>query len=117
MMVEARFPNVNVAQLAQQSLNRSASWQPTGKGSVYGRIFDPALAATNFSWNGALATLQIAHQFFTWTVSGERASCGLKAGMGRRGVWKGKKQTTGGIQSTHNSLPHPRSNRFPHAPA
>lgn len=33
----------------------------------YGEIHDPALSGFNFSWNGALATLQVAHQFYTWT--------------------------------------------------
>ena len=75
MMVEARFPNVDVAQLPQEALSRG-SWQPTGKGSVYGRVVDPALANANFSWNGALATLQVAHQFFTWTVSARRQARG-----------------------------------------
>ena len=35
--------------------------------SRYGVIVDPALASFDFSWNGALATLNVAHQFFTWT--------------------------------------------------
>ena len=32
-----------------------------------GHIADPALGSSPFSWDGALATLQVAHQFFTWT--------------------------------------------------
>ena len=66
MMVEARWPNLNVSNLWNQSLSH-ASWAPTGAGSKYGQILDPALRQFNFSWDGALATLQVAHQFYTWT--------------------------------------------------
>jgi len=48
-------------------LNRHVAFQPTGPGSQYGRIADEALGQFNFSWSGALATLQVAHQFYTWT--------------------------------------------------
>eukprot|EP01043_Picozoa_sp_COSAG02_P045522 COSAG02_NODE_4171_length_5675_cov_2.909254_1_plen_741_part_00 len=66
MMVEARWPNLDVSHIETETLNRE-KWAPTSKGSEYGHIVDPALAQTTFSWTGALATLQVAHQFFTWT--------------------------------------------------
>ena len=61
MMVEARWPNLDVSNLKTEALDRKR-WQPTGQGSRYGHIADPALAAFPFSWDGALATLQVAHQ-------------------------------------------------------
>eukprot|EP00039_Didymoeca_costata_P024314 m.10005 g.10005 ORF g.10005 m.10005 type:complete len:696 (+) comp4179_c0_seq1:2-2089(+) len=66
MMVYARYPNVDIQQYPLIELDRSA-WQQTNEGSVYGHIVDRGLANANFSWNGALATLNVAHQFFTWT--------------------------------------------------
>ena len=66
MMVEARWPNLDISRMETETLNRE-KWAPTSKGSKYGTIVDPALAQTTFSWTGALATLQVAHQFFTWT--------------------------------------------------
>lgn len=66
-MVGARWPNLNVNNAPAEALNRSRGWQPTAAGSTYGRVTDPALAGFDFSWNGALATLNVAHQFYTWT--------------------------------------------------
>ena len=70
MMVEARWPNLDFApprRLEDQVLDRAAAWRPTGAGTVYGEIHDSGLADFDFSWNGGLATLNVAHQFFTWT--------------------------------------------------
>lgn len=70
MMVEARWPNLDFSpprRLEDAVLDRDASWRPTGQGTVYGEIVDEGLAAFDFSWDGALATLNVAHQFFTWT--------------------------------------------------
>mmetsp|Transcript_28422 Transcript_28422/g.58153 ORF Transcript_28422/g.58153 Transcript_28422/m.58153 type:complete len:694 (-) Transcript_28422:285-2366(-) len=68
MMVEARWPNVDVAALSDQmlSVDRKA-WEPTNVGSRYGIVVDSSLSKFDFSWNGALATLNVAHQFYTWT--------------------------------------------------
>ena len=46
------------------------------EGSQFGHIEDPGLAANGFSWDGALATLQVAHQFFTWTRTVSNHSAG-----------------------------------------
>jgi hypothetical protein len=62
MMIEARWPNVN----ARTRWTR-ASWAKARKGSTYGKIYDPALAATGIDWTGATAILNVAHQFLTWT--------------------------------------------------
>ena len=65
MMVEARWPNIDVKKIPDVLFERS-SWRTVGAGSSYGTIIDPGLDVP-FSWNGALATLQVAHQFYTWT--------------------------------------------------
>ncbi len=62
MMIEARWPNARFGDL----LNRD-TWAKTGVGSRYGRIVDPTLGATGIDWTGAVATLNVAHQFFSWT--------------------------------------------------
>ena len=62
MMIEARWPNATFA----QRLDR-ACWARAGRGSRYGKMVDPKLARTGIDWTGALATLNVAHQFFTWT--------------------------------------------------
>ena len=43
------------------------AWRQTGVGSRYGKVIDDGLSSSNFSWAGGLATLNVAHQFFTWT--------------------------------------------------
>ena len=62
MMIEARWPNASFAQLLDRRV-----WAEAGEGSRYGKIVDPKLAETGIDWTGALATLNVAHQFFTWT--------------------------------------------------
>lgn len=66
LMVEARWPNLDIADVPGSALSR-ATWHAVGKGSRYGHINAPALAEAPFSWSGALATLQVSHQFYTWT--------------------------------------------------
>ena len=80
MMVEARWPNVDVENLEADMLNRSVAWEPAGSGSQYGFIADPELARGNFSWDGALATLNVAHQFFTWTRTVANHTAGIAVG-------------------------------------
>ncbi|MCC6393045.1 MAG: right-handed parallel beta-helix repeat-containing protein [Bryobacterales bacterium] len=62
MMIEARWPNARLDDLLDRS-----SWARGAAGSAHGRIVDPELAKTGVDWTGALATLNVAHQFFTWT--------------------------------------------------
>ncbi|TWT82363.1 hypothetical protein CA13_38250 [Planctomycetes bacterium CA13] len=62
LMIEARWPNLFMDRL----WNRDR-WSAAGKGSRYGKMVDPELAKTQIDWTGAVATLNVAHQFFTWT--------------------------------------------------
>jgi len=76
MMLEARWPNIGFGEILSRK-----GWAPTGKGSRYGKIVDPELAKTGVNWDGALATLNVAHQFFTWSrrvVSHRRGSRTLR---------------------------------------
>ncbi len=59
---EARWPNAN----SDQRLDRSR-WAKADRGSRYGRVVDPRLAEAGFDATGAIAVLNVAHQFFTWT--------------------------------------------------
>ena len=62
MMIEARWPNMSLDDL----WNRNR-WAKSGKGSGYGKMIDPALAETGSDWTDAIASLNVAHQFLTWT--------------------------------------------------
>jgi hypothetical protein len=61
MMIEARWPNIRFSQLLQRT-----GWAESDESS-HGRMIDSRLAETDVDWTGALATLNIAHQFWTWT--------------------------------------------------
>lgn len=63
MLVEARWPN---RRFPEQLWQRDR-WARAGKGSRYGKVVDPKLAETGIDWTGAIAVLNVAHQFFTWT--------------------------------------------------
>ncbi len=62
MMIEARWPNMPFDQLWDRDC-----WAEAGKGSGYMKMVDPEVAKTNVDWTGAVATLNIANQFYTWT--------------------------------------------------
>lgn len=62
MMIEARWPNMPFEDLWDRSC-----WANSGNGSAYEKMIDPKLAETNTDWTGAIATLNVAHQFHTWT--------------------------------------------------
>jgi len=62
LMIEARWPNMSFDRLWDRD-----RWAAAGEGSRYGKMVDPELAKTNVDWTGAVATLNVAHQFFTWT--------------------------------------------------
>jgi hypothetical protein len=69
MQIEARWPNIDIREdknVGNHVLNRE-TWKVVGMGSSYGKIQNKELAEFNFSWAGALATLNVAHQFYTWT--------------------------------------------------
>jgi hypothetical protein len=63
MMVEARWPNMR---FPEQLWERDC-WAQVTDGSQHGKIVDPDLAETQIDWTGAIAVLNVAHQFFTWT--------------------------------------------------
>jgi hypothetical protein len=62
MMIEARWPNMRFEDLWERSC-----WANSGTGSAYEKMVDPELAKTDIDWTGAIATLNVAHQFHTWT--------------------------------------------------
>jgi|APSaa5957512622_1039677.scaffolds.fasta_scaffold06421_2 hypothetical protein len=59
--VEARWPNMSFDQRWDRG-----TWATCGWGSTFGLIKDPELAETGIDWTGAEATLNVAHQWFTW---------------------------------------------------
>ena len=67
MLTEARWPNC-----APDKMLTREGWAPTGPKSTYGTIHSPELARTGADWNGAMAMLNVAHQFWSWsrTVEG-----------------------------------------------
>lgn len=71
MMIEARWPNMRFDQILARSC-----WASAGEGSRYGKMVDPQLAGTGIDWTGALATLNVAHQFYTWTRNVEKHAKG-----------------------------------------
>ena len=66
MMVEARWPNIDVNDVPGQWLSR-ATWAPASKGTQYGKMINTNLSDCDFSWDGGLAILNVAHQWWTWT--------------------------------------------------
>lgn len=71
LMIEAQFPNLSLNNLWDR--NR---WAKAAKGSLYGKMVDPQLAESNINWTGAVATLNVAHQFYTWTRTVKKHSAG-----------------------------------------
>ena len=62
MMINARWPNMTF----DQRLDRFR-WQRVDKESSYGKIVSNELAETGIDWTGALATLNISHQWWSWS--------------------------------------------------
>jgi len=71
MMIEARWPNATFEELLDRS-----RWANSGVGSRYGKMVDPELARTGVDWTGAVATLNVAHQFYTWARTVREHSAG-----------------------------------------
>ena len=63
MMFEARWPNM----ASMDDLWKESRWSVAGPGSEYGKVVDPALAATGIDMTGATAVLNVYHQFYIWT--------------------------------------------------
>ncbi|MHC4995846.1 MAG: right-handed parallel beta-helix repeat-containing protein [Planctomycetota bacterium] len=62
MMIEARWPNTRHDLLFDRS-----TWAEADPGSAYGKMVSRAMAETGIDWTGAIATLNVSHQFWTWT--------------------------------------------------
>lgn len=60
-MTEARWPD----QKFEQIWNRS-TWAKSSKGSLKGTMISSELSDTNVDWTGAIAVLNVGHQFKTW---------------------------------------------------
>jgi hypothetical protein len=61
MMIEARWPNMRF----DQRFDRDC-WAKVDMGSTHGRIVCDALAQTGLDCTGAMACLNVAHQWWTW---------------------------------------------------
>ena len=61
MMVEARWPNCPIEQIFERS-----NWASTQLGSEHGKLVCDAVAKTGIDWTGAMAYLNVAHQWWTW---------------------------------------------------
>jgi Right handed beta helix region len=61
MMIEARWPNMTIHQI----FNRDC-WAKTDHGSTHGKVICDAIAKTGIDWTGAMACLNVAHQWWTW---------------------------------------------------
>ena len=71
MMIEARWPNMRRDQVFDRSC-----WAKTEMGSGHGRVISEEMAKTGIDWTGAMACLNVAHQWWTWN----RPVVGHKAG-------------------------------------
>ena len=71
MMIEARWPNMRRDQVFDRSC-----WAKTEMGSGHGRVISEEMAKTGIDWTGAMACLNVAHQWWTWN----RPIVGHKAG-------------------------------------
>jgi hypothetical protein len=61
MMIEARWPNMRFDQRCDRNC-----WAKTDKGSAHGLVISQEVAATGIDWTGAMAFLNVAHQWWTW---------------------------------------------------
>lgn len=61
MMMEARWPNMSF----HQRFDRSC-WAKVDQGSTHGKIISQAIAQSGIDWTGAMACLNVAHQWWTW---------------------------------------------------
>jgi len=61
MMIEARWPNMRF----DQRFDRSC-WAKTEIGSTHGKLVSKEIAESGIDWTGAMACLNVAHQWWTW---------------------------------------------------
>ncbi len=62
MQIEARWPNMRFEEIWDRT-----KWARSEHGSRKDRMVCNALAETGIDWTGALATLNVGHQYKTWT--------------------------------------------------
>jgi hypothetical protein len=61
MMIEARWPNMTF----EERFDRDR-WAQVGAKSTHGIVISEEIAATGIDWTGAMACLNVAHQWWTW---------------------------------------------------
>lgn len=61
MMIEARWPNAGFDQVYDRS-----RWAKVDPGSTHGRIVSKEIADSGIDWTGAMAYLNVGHQWWTW---------------------------------------------------
>ena len=66
-MVQARWPNLPKDKNGDWNFWDSTMWASAGNGSAYGTIVDAALANSGLDATGALAVLNVNHQYYVWT--------------------------------------------------
>ena len=74
MMIEARWPNMPFEEIFNKK-----NWSKANKGSRYGKLVSEEIAKTGIDWTGAMATLNIAHQWWTWNRPIEMHQAGSSA--------------------------------------
>lgn len=62
MLLEARWPNCTLDRILTRD-----GWATAAPGSEYQKLRDPELAKTGIDWNGGMAILNVAHQFWSWS--------------------------------------------------
>lgn len=61
MMIEARWPNAGFDQVYDR-----ARWAKVDAGSTHGLIMSQEIADSGIDWTGAMAYLNVGHQWWTW---------------------------------------------------
>lgn len=73
MMTEARWPDQSFEQIWDRS-----TWAKGEPGGYKGKMISSDIAATGIDWTGALAVLNVGHQFKTWVRRIDQHSAGSK---------------------------------------
>ena len=66
-MIQARWPNLPKDAKGEWNFWDSTMWASAGNGSAYGTVVDANLAKTGINVTGALAILNVNHQYYTWS--------------------------------------------------
>lgn len=82
MMTEARWPDQPFSRIWDRS-----TWAKSAKGAKKDLMVSSELAATGVDWTGALATLNVGHQYKTWTrtvLEHQKGSAEFRYELGER---------------------------------